>query len=488
MTIDSRTVATPRAEHVSMQPAWEKIRAVVAGEGAVKDYDKGLMRGKNLLIPFSTQMTPAQYDLYKSEARLLGFSSEFVKQSVGAMLRKEPEVQFPDDKDGASVDWIRNRFTGDDKSLISFLDGAIPDQMQTGNTYVWVDYDDVKERPVPVLIKGESVINWRIGDHPVTGKGGLMMLAVRTAEEITGENQFHPDKKDVVRVHSIDGAGEYVLHRYEENEAGEWVVVDEQKPLKGGVPLAFIPVEPLSGRVGITTPFMQTFVNGEVGHYNMNSRRNHLYFASSTFTPVITGVKKDTDRKAIARRGLGNIIFLDEGATASTLSTPTDQLKDLEAAIATEVANLAKLGNRALSPEASSRESGVSLDIRNSASSTTLAAFSRRLASSMRKIVTLMVNWRNGTDIDESKVVLTLSTNFSSPSAGEPAVANAIAMFEKDLIPSSVVYRVAKDNDFLPADLDESNLPKEIAEDKKARNDAGLDAVPVQTELNIPEE
>ena len=489
-----KTVATPRVEHENMQLAWKKIRAAVAGEDAVKAYDAIVSPGNNLLVPFSTVMVQDQYNFFRSEARFLGFSSDFVRTSVGAMLRKEPEITIPNDDNDEVVDWIRNRFTGNDESLISFLDKAIPDQMQTGNTWVGVDYDGDSDKPVPMLFTGETVINWEIGDHPVAGKGVLLMLAVKTAESVAGDNEFHPDEKDVVRVHSLNEKGEYTIRRFEQDEKGVWDVVSTRIPTKhknsekGGFPLDFIPIWSLSGCVGISQPYVQNFVNAEIGHYNANSRRNHLLYGSSSYTPVIIGNLEEGDADKITESGVGTYLFLPEGAKAEILSTPTDALKDLEAAISTEKDNMAKLGARALSPEASSRESGVSLDIRNSTSSASLSAFSRRMASTLRKVVTLMVNWRNGTDIDESDVVFTLSTNFTRPSAGEAAVLFAFELWKAKLITKEYLLRVAKDNDFLPADLVEDGLDKKVVKEFNARNKAGLNPTePVQTELNIPE-
>ena len=489
MANEEKNVASARKEHDDMRPRWEKIRAIAAGETEVKEYDNTVRTsGGRLLIPFSPTMESDRYQFYKSEAQFLGFTGDFIKSSIGAMLRKEPDIELTEEAPDDAVDWIRNQFTGDDKPLIAFLDEAILDHTLTGNTWVWVDYDENLERPIPVLLSGESVINWRIGEHPTAGKGQLVMLVVKTSEAKRGTNEFHDDYIDVVRVHDINEKGQYRLRRFEQNESGKWEETFSIIPTMASAvgvrsteeedSIPFIPVFPLSGSAGMSSPYIQEFADAEVGHYNANSRRNHLLYGSSSYTPVVTGDLDEVARKLITDAGIGGLWFLPAGATADTLSTPTSQLKDLEAAIAAAKDNMAKLGSRALAPEASSRESGVSLDIRNSTASASLAAYSRRLAASMRQVVTFMVNWRYRVKIDENDVQFTLSTNFTRTSAGDTAVKFALELFKAKIIPAAELIRVCKDNDFLPADLDEEGLDAAVTAETTRRRAAGLEIDP----------
>ena len=517
-----KTVATPNEEHAAMRFIWERLRAIVAGEAAVKNYDYYLRRfgtvvsssyrenlgapynqsgftsqrqlqqqfrgyGQNLLIPFSPNMSVDRYDFYRSEARFLGFTGDFVKSSIGAMLRKEPELEFPDGVPEGALDWIRNEFTSDKKPLISFLDDAIFDHIVTGNTWIWVDYweeeidGELVGRPIPTFLMGESVINWRVGDHPISGKEQLLMLVVKTSESSLGENEFHDDYKDVVRVHDIDEKGHYRLRRFEQTDSGAWEPTLLETPNFAGKPLMMIPVFPLSGSAGLSTPFIQNFADAEVGHYNANSRRNHLLYGSASYTPVVSADLTEEDTKAIEDAGIGGIWFLPKEASATALSTPTDALKDLEKAIETEKDNMAKLGSRALAREVGTRESGTALDIRNSTASATLASASRRLASNIRQVITFMVNWQYKLEIDDNDVKFTLSTNFVRNSAGEGAVMTAFEFWKAGIISKETLTRVAADNDFLPADFDATMEEAAVTDEVKRTPESVAALRPTQT-------
>ena len=106
-----RTVGDPNEKYVAMQPTWRKSRAVMGGEEVAKAADKILdVHGyTNLLIPFSPNMSQAQYDFYRTEAELPGLVGQYAKALVGGLLRKAPQFTLPKALENeANRTWLTN--------------------------------------------------------------------------------------------------------------------------------------------------------------------------------------------------------------------------------------------------------------------------------------------------------------------------------------------------------------------------------------------
>ena len=96
---------------------------------------------------------------------------------------------MPDDVPDGAHEWLVDSFTADNKSIISFLDHALWEEIQTSRCWVYVDYPMVqgeldleeqrKLQPYPVILRGESVVNWRTGPHPTTGEDQLLLWITR---------------------------------------------------------------------------------------------------------------------------------------------------------------------------------------------------------------------------------------------------------------------------------------------------------------------
>ena len=189
---DQLTVGSPRAEYTSSQGEWLKNRAVIQGQAYVKDYDGRPSVTQNLLLPFNASMTQDQYDQYKAEAELPGVSSQYAKMLTGGLLRKTPMIEITDNRINSEEmkDWLLNRFGKGNESMISFLDAALWEEMQTSRAWVQIDYpvvdlnnlspeDRRKVCPFPVLWKAESIINWSTDINPITGETRLNTLITR---------------------------------------------------------------------------------------------------------------------------------------------------------------------------------------------------------------------------------------------------------------------------------------------------------------------
>lgn len=499
MTGTIKTVADPCQAYMYLASSWAKSRAVCNGERAVKELDAhiDLARLSNLLIPFSPSMSSGQYDFYRAEAELPGITSQFAKMIVGGLLRKPPTITLPDGVPEDAKDWLVNNIGRDDCTLISFLDEIIWEEIQTSRAWVFVDYPNVpdaenldketkdKIKPYPILQKAETIINWSTATD-MFGKTILKRVIVKGFADDYTINEFHARRVPTVWVHELDDNGEYQIRIYQGSiqddgdqtlrvgeagnknnqllPSGAFILVDTlDSILANGEKLTHIPAWPLNGNIIPLSPVLMPIVDKEVSLYNKISRRNHLLYGASTYTPVIMSDMPDEDFDDIVASGLGSWLRLRQGDTATVLETPTAALQDMQRAIESTIDEMAKLGIRMLTTE--NEQSGIALEIRNASQTAQLAVLSTKISNTMKQILCLMVNWRYNTDIDACDIHFELSADFDPVPLGADWLTLITTWYQGGLIPRSVWLQMLKGNDILDPEYDDEEAQKEINQD-----------------------
>jgi hypothetical protein len=492
-----KTVADPNASYDSLKPLWDKSRAVCSGERYVKEFDGivDTIRFTNLLIPFSPSMSQSQYEFYKAEAELPGITAQFAKMLVGGLLRKQPILTLPNTVPEEAKNWIINEFGKDDTPLTSFLDAALYDEIQTSRAWVFVDYPQImnpqtlssedfkKFKPYPILQKAESIVNWRTRTNK-HGKTLLDRVIVRGYRENYEVNEFHPTFRDTVWVHELDDQDLYRIRIYERtSDTSQVTVIDgkqyknynqEKAPfelvdtindiLSNGERLDYIPAWPLNGTVEAVEPMLMAVIDKEISLYNKISRRNHLLYGASTYTPIIISDMPDDDFDEIVQGGLGTWLRLRQGDDAKVLETPTAALQDMDRAIASSIEEMSKLGIKMLSPETA--QSGVALEIRNAAQTAQLGTLSNKISNVMKQIITCMINWRYNLQLECTEIEFTLTSDFNPVPLGSDWLRLATEWYQGGLIPRSVWLQLLKQNDMVEPEYDDEAAKQEITADQ----------------------
>lgn len=499
-----RTVSDPCPTYESSRPLWLKSRAVCNGEKFVKEYDGVIdpVGFTNLLLPFSPSMTQEQYNFYKAEAELPGIVSQYARIIVGGLLRKQPTLKLPSDAPPEAANWILKEFAQDASPIISFLDKALWEEMQTSRAWVFVDYpaidaatranmstEDFRElKPYPVLWKAESVINWSV----ITADNGsqkLSRIIVRNFEEVCKEDSFHPEYMDTVWVHELVN-GKYQIRKYQQSTADSNVPVvngmiqqlyrsgDDNQGFDlvetitdieaNGKPLDEIPAWPLNGSIECVEPMLTCLLDREISLYNKMSRRNHLLYGASTYTPWIVSDLQEEQFDTIVGAGLGSWLRLPMGSTIGVLDTPTGALGDMDRAILATIEEMARMGIRMLSPETA--QSGVALDIRNAAQTSQLGTLNIKISSQMASIIAFMLNWRYDLRYSATDIGFELSADFNPTPLGADWLRLATEWYQGGLIPRSLWLGVLKQNDMISPDYDDDEGKVEMLTDQIVNN------------------
>ncbi len=493
----TRTISDPIAEYESLVPLWERSRAACSGERFVKTLDSvlDLISYSNILIPFSPLMDQSQYNFYRAEAEWPGIVAQFSKMLIGGLLRKKPSLSLPKKVPANTADWIMNTFGQDDSSLTGFMDSALWEEVQTSRAWIHVDYPVVENpedlsreerlalKPYPILLKAESVINWRTR---LNNNGNILLdrVVVKELHESFDENEFHPTIKEVYKVHELDESGLYRIRVFEKSapESSVQVIngfkqistqaskevtklVDTIEDIKmDGERLKFIPIWPLNGSIDSQDPMLLPLISKEIAIYNKMSRRNHLLYGASTYTPYIKSRMPQEDFDEIVNSGLGTWIKLEQGDDIGVLETPTAALKDMGEAIASGLEEMSKMGVRMLTPEVA--QSGVALDIRNAGQTAQLGTLSNKISNTMRQIICFMINWRYSLDINPSEIDFELSADFNPTPLGADWLRLITEWYEGGLIPRSIWLQILKANDIVDPEYDDEKGKQEINSDE----------------------
>ncbi len=510
-TLTSKTsVGTPTYEYESMVRIWKRCRAVLNGELYSKEHDRYIdtVNYTNLLVPFSPRMSQEQYRWYVAEAELPGLTSQYAKILTGGLLRKPPEINFPEGVPEEAETWIRNRFTEDGRPIISFLDAAIWEELSTSRGWVSVDFPVVPNyteldpdqkkmiAPYPVLWRAEDVINWQTGIDRSTGRPTLTRIVFRYIGRTYKDSEWHPNLDIVAVDHYLDEAGVYRVQYYKkEGEAtvdlingdlrmtqifgtelfsnDHWIADGEViTPMMWGEPMNQLPIFPLNGEVSLETPMLTPLIDKEIALYNKVSRRNHLMYGASTFTPVIFSDMSTEDFQAVVNSGLGSWIKLGSNDKIDAFKTPTDALVDMDRAIESSLVEMSRMGVRILAPEGD--QSGIALEIKNSSLTAQLGLLNNKLSSTLGEVIKLMLRWRYGRDLEVEELEFKLSADFNPTPLGSEWARLVTEWYQNRLIPRSVWLSVAKQHDILPSDYDDTLGMEEIGQDPLIQDNSGM--------------
>jgi hypothetical protein len=434
----------------------------------------------------------------KAEAEVPGVSSEFCKMIIGGLLRKQPMLEINGAPEGAKQ-WILDDIGSDKSNLISFLSTALWEELQTSRAFIQIDFPVVdlesltpaerKEvKPYPILHHAENIVNW---SESTDAKGQVKLDQLITRYfvlEHDPNSPFHPKYVDTVQVHRLDEAGLYLIDTYIRNTSDtptfidggvdynfdqltdDWVLQGTNSNLfQNGKRMDYIPFYPLNGSVETVDPLMTAIVNREIALYNKISRRNHLLYLSATYTPVVKSDSlTEAEKDDLVKQGLGTWLFVNKDDTVETLQTPTNALKDMEEAIKGGYDELTRIGVKMLSLEPNnSDQSGVALSLRNAAQNAALASLNAKISESMKKIIKHMVNWRYDVNITEQDIRFNLSSDFNASPRGSDWMRLITEWYQNGLIPRSTFLEVAKNNDAIPTDYDDTKGNNEISQDDR---------------------
>ena len=158
-------------------PAWDRMRAAIAGEDAIK------AAGKRFLPELDGQ-EPDEYAAYLQRATFYGATGRTKVALVGALWRKAPRVEFP-------APDVLKRIGKAGRSFDDLAKEASDQDVSIGRVGMLVDVPEVDNgRPFITLYCGERIINWRFGENKAGEEVPVEIVLSEEVEERDPKDQF----------------------------------------------------------------------------------------------------------------------------------------------------------------------------------------------------------------------------------------------------------------------------------------------------------
>lgn len=452
---DSKSyVQTKHRNYEAADEKWRLIRSVVSGD--TNDYLR------NVGVTECDKVVGNQRQKeYEDGAIYYNFTKRTVDGMTGAVFRKDPEVELPDqilylldDSDGngqgiiqQSQEVTREVIELGRGGLFVDIPSAPAEEnvngevgIQTPKVVTLQDQRDGKINPKIQFYPAESIINWRTQRFGSVSK--LQMIVLREEYEYqSGDNEFLYLTGFQYRVLDLDESGNYRQRIYIYNQPGELTDTVEYEPVSNGmrmteIPFVFIGAE--NNDYTIDEPPMYPLSTLNIGHYR-NSADNEEFLhilgqAMLTISPsnAIAAKWKENNPDGVkfgARAGLN----LGENGSAQILQAQPNNanaqaMKDKEA-------QAIQIGAQLITP--SSQETAEAARIKHGADTSVLASIANNVSDGYQKAIGWCLDFL-GASADD--FTFELSKDFFMDKISPEERAQWVAEWQMGITPKSYYY------------------------------------------------
>jgi len=384
MPIDSKN---PEYDKFAFQ--WQKCRDAVAGEDAVK-------AGNQIYLPQLEGQTDYDYQAYKNRALYFSASGRTVKGLAGAILRKHPVIQFPNED-------LLLTIGPAGESLEHMIKTIVEEVITTGRVGVLVDSaagpDNQNVEPYLAIYYPENIINW--DERTVAGRRQLVMVVLQESgprRDDDGNDPFAWNSRvDTYRVMELIGwdtpnpflrvslyervqsSDENPTDQTKENEDEDgykgFELIDQVEPkLPGGIPIDYIPfviINPSVAGSECEPPPIIDLVNVNLSHYRNSADLEHGLHFTALPQPWVAGVESPNIRLRIGSQTAW--VIADPQARAGYLEFSGNGLRAIQAAMDEKKKMMAILGSRLLEDQKADAEAAATVKLRHSGDESVLA-------------------------------------------------------------------------------------------------------------------
>lgn len=451
-------------------PKWNRMRAVLAGEDAVKN-------AREAYLPMLGGQSAGDYDAYRCRALFFNATTRTRDGFAGMIFRKPPAMKLPESLKPLETDCdMAGQTFGD------YMKAITDEVIGVGRAGTLIDYNDTEARPYLGRYQAEQIINWRferingrhmlsllvlseeadpmapidsLGEAPAATEAKLTLPFV-THGQFTGPmevlqrpgaelDEFAEKYVDQIRVYRLTQSAtqteaatvagqskivptmEVLCDVYRKlNEKKEFELIGSITPKRKGKPLPEIPFVfhgPRDAKPEIERPPLEDIAQINLSHYRSSADLEHGRHFTGLPTAWVAGFPKDTELK------IGSSVAwvsTDPTAKAAFLEFTGQGLSALKEALEQKEGQMAVLGARMLDAPKKAAETAEAMTIRASGEGSVLT----NIAGSLSQSFTLVLKWAlwwQGTadkklsDIGDA-VSVVLNTDFSALKLDAPAV------------------------------------------------------------------
>lgn len=399
---------TPSRDYIAQRDTWKQIRALSAGASAAREY-----------VATLPGMGDDRFDLFKKRAYYLPALPRTVETFGGLIFLREPQKKAP-----AALDpYIRDAtLTG--LSIDSLSSWAVNEVIETGRIAVLVDCpkapaglsvaqaEALGVRAYARVYETETILSAEYGNF-----GGVRKLfRVRLQEtKLATDGEFNETATPRIRMLELDG-GVYTQRVFEKQAAGQWLLVEESQPVRGGKTLDYIPIFFMNHRdhdAGAMRPPLADLSDVSISHLNSSALREWGEMWTANPTPWFAGVmaaptneQGETSSTYSVKLGSSEAILLSKDGKAGFLEFAGAGLASIGETLDRKEKHMAALGTRALLEDPRQAIAAETARIQNAGQNSTLGRIAAVGSAMMTNVLRELAKWANVSDLESINYAL----------------------------------------------------------------------------------
>ena len=372
-------VDTTHPEYDAALAQWQRARAVLAGEDAVKNQ-------RTALLAKVGGHDEQEYHAYLKRAAFYNAAARTAAGFVGMVFRRAPQIEFP------ALAGLQPRFETDTDllgtPLAEYAREVFTQVLHVGRCATLISWDEPAARPHCLLYRAEDILNWRV--DRLGGKYRLTLVVLR--EWVNAGDDYATDLQPQYRVLRADATG-VTSQTWRKSSGSDWQIGASTRPLRRGEPLPFIPLVfhgPSHARASVSPLPLGDLIAVNLDHYRLDADYKHGLHFTALPTAVLAGFGPQTELKI----GSGTVWMSENPeARATYLEFHGHGLTSYERALERNERLMATLGSRLLEPPRRQAETAEALAIRAGGEETVVGSIGNAVSHSLSEVLRWAAWW-----------------------------------------------------------------------------------------------
>lgn len=433
-------------EYDNRQKEWEKIRDCLDGEDAIKNG------------PYLPMLSGHKYDEYigyKERAVWYGATARTVQGLAGALLRKPPSLEMPE-----QLLALTQNITQTGITFPMFAKTVAEEVLAFGRYGLLVDVAENGSEPYFAGYKCEQIRNWRT--EVVNGVPRLVQVVLKECIETPGEDGFGVEERERYRVLQLVGE-RYVVDLYTENDEGKYDHTQLTPVIRGRAltDIPFLFINPFSLTAETSRSLLLDLASLNIHHYRVSADWRHALYFTSLPQPWVSGI---TEEGKVWQIGSSRVLQLPPEAKAGMLEFTGQGIGALERAMAALEKRMAVLGARLLEDQQAQAETAEAVRMRHAGENSTMAAIADTLGRAFEAAFRWMAQWK-GLNSKGEAIKVRMNTDFVDAPLNPQEILALVGAWQSGAIPQSVLWHNLRQGEIIPVDISDDQLKDELSSD-----------------------
>ena len=451
------TVETQNPEYNEYVDEWMKVHDCCMGQRAIKEAKDRYLRPMQ-----GVSIGERRYINYLDRAVFVNFTGRTKEGLTGAIFRKPPEIDIPED-----LDYLLTNADGSGESLVSLTKNVCSEIIAKGRHALLVDFPEVGEgitleqqqmlQPRASINRytAENFINWNVG---VIGGRKILTLAVLCEPYDANVDEFEYDVQKQYRVLRLKD-GVYTQQVYRDDEP----ITKEFSPKKAdGSTFDYIPLFMVGSEnndASVDVPPLADIANINIAHYRNSADLEENAFLHGQQTIAVTSSMSLAQFQEANPNGItvGAMAghFLGESGAITSIQASENQLTDR--LMQRKEEQMRKLGARMVEDTAAKTATQSRID------ATGESSILSTIADNVSEAIATCIRWCGEfMGVDTEEMTFTLNKKFFDDDANPQLLMAAIQLNDRGIIGKSDLQDMARRQSIVKQDRTNDEIDDEV--------------------------